>query len=208
MSRSHAARSDVPGAFEMPPSTMAAALISNISTSKAPHLIPQDDLQKVMAEVSRRENGMEKLSEEQKLDHKHKLIYVFARAVLEKLAKDDPIEKMKLLSLEALDILTSTIVEIPAVLLFTEDSESMLQYRGREPLWLWLFPRLLTLLGRRSCSTLTCRIREFFFTVFDVLTTSPKLWHMISSVFLYFKSCTACPSIIHTWERSLLTLDI
>ena len=180
------------GAFEAPSSTMAAALINNISTSKAPQLIPQDDLHRVMSEVSSRENNIEELTESEKLEHKHKLIYVFVRAVLERLSRDAPFNNVETLidqALEALDILISTVREVPDVLLHTLNPETSLHSRGQEPLWLWLFPRLLTLLGRRNCERLTDRIKECFRVVFQVVTESPKLWDLSSLFFYYLKEC-------------------
>jgi serine/threonine-protein kinase ATR len=184
------------GAFEAPPSTMAAQLINNLSTTNKPSREPeQDDLKRLMTEVSDLENSSTELSNvDVKLEHKHKMIYVFARAVLERLSNDDPfINTAQLVSQasEALDIFTSTIRETPAVLSYVLKPQETLQARGQEPLWMWLFPRVLTLLGRRECDDLTEKIKSFFSASFRAVAQSPKIWYLSSSFFSYLKKCAS-----------------
>ncbi|TVY28597.1 Protein kinase [Lachnellula hyalina] len=205
------------GGFEAPPSTMAAQLINNLSTTNKPSREPeQDDLKRLMTEVSELENSSTKLSNlDVKLEHKHKLIYVFARAVLERLSNDDPfINTAQLVSQasEALDIFTSTIRETPAVLTYILKPQETLQARGQEPLWMWLFPRVLTLLGRRECEDLTDKIKSFFSTSFQAVAQSPKLWYLSSLFFSYLKECASHmlnhlqnPSIIPYGNMSQIT---
>ncbi|TAQ86632.1 hypothetical protein B7494_g5044 [Chlorociboria aeruginascens] len=189
-----------PSAFDGPPSTMAAQLINNLSTTttsrnKPSRHVEQDDLQKLMSEVSDLENNaIELTSLEAKLEHKHKLIYVFARAVLERLTRDDPFmnfEQLVLQASEALDVFISTIKETPEVLNYVLKTESSLQRRGQEPLWIWLFPRILALLGRRECDVLTEKIKDFFYVSFQAVSRSPKMWNINSSFFCYLKDCTS-----------------
>jgi len=185
-----------PGAFEPPPSTMAAQLINDLSTTNKPSREPeQDDLKRLMTEVSDLENSPTELSNvDIKLEHKHKLIYVFARAVLERLGNDDPFmnaQQVVSQASEALDIFTSTITEIPAVLGYVLKPHESLQARGQEPLWMWLFPRVLTLLGRRECDDLTEKIKSFFYASFQAVAKSPKIWNLSSLFFSYLKGCTS-----------------
>jgi serine/threonine-protein kinase ATR len=182
------------GGFDPPPSTMAAQLINNISTVNKPSRpAEQDDLQKLMAEVSELENNSTKLGRpEIKVQHKHKLIYVFARAVLEKLSQDDPfmnVQQMVAQASDALDIFMTTIKENPNVLDYVLEPEENLRTRGREPLWIWLFPKLLVLLGRRECETLTEKIKDFFYVSFQAVAQSPRLWNLSSFFFFYLKEC-------------------
>jgi serine/threonine-protein kinase ATR len=180
--------------FDPPPSTMAAQLINNLSTPNKPsRQSEQEDLKKLMDEVSNQEaNNAEFPNEETKLEHKHKLIYVFARAVLERLAGDDPfldVENIIPQASDALDIFMSTIKEIPSVLSYSVGPESSLLRRGPAPLWFWLFPRVLALLGRRQCDGLTEKIKDFFYVCFQIVARSPKLWKLSSFFFCYFKEC-------------------
>lgn len=191
------------GAFEAPPSTMAAQLISNLanpsngnptkpSTSREPK---QDELKRLMIEVSELENNAQELTDpDVKLEHKHKLIYVFARAVLERLHNDDPFINLPQLTSQAsdaLDIFISTILEVPSVLEYSLSPAISLQTRGPEPLWVWLFPRVLTIFGRRGCDALTEKIKEFFHTCFQVVSRSPKLWKLNFLFFSYLRDCAS-----------------
>lgn len=191
------------GAFEAPPSTMAAQLISNLanpsngnptkpSTSREPK---QDELKRLMIEVSELENSAQELTDPNlKLEHKHKLIYVFARAVLERLKNDDPFMNFPQLmsqASDALDIFISTISEVPSVLEYTLNPSTSLQTRGPEPLWVWLFPRVLTLFGRPGCDALTEKIKEFFQICFQVVSRSPKLWKLNFLFFSYLRDCAS-----------------
>ncbi|KAG9237915.1 protein kinase-like protein rad3 [Amylocarpus encephaloides] len=182
------------GGFDAPPSTMAAHLISNLTTTNRPSREPeQDDLKRLMSEISERENSLHELTDVKPvLEHKHKLIYVFTRAVLERLNNDDPfvnVDQLISQASEALDIFMSTIKETPAVLDYVLPPEAVLQARGREPLWAWLFPKVLSLLGRRGCDKLTQKIDIFFYVCFQSISRSPKLWNLSSSFFSYLKEC-------------------
>jgi serine/threonine-protein kinase ATR len=186
----------VAGAFEAPPSTMAAQLINNLSTTNQPSRpVEQDDLQRLMTEVSDLENNSNKTDDVAiKLEHNHKLIYVFARAVLERLTKDDPFMNVQQLvsqASDALDVFMGAIREIPGVLNYVLPAGVMLQGRGEEPLWLWLFPRVLTLLGRWQCEALTEKIKDFFYVSFQAVARSPKLWNLSSLFFNYLRDCAS-----------------
>ena len=181
--------------FDHPPSTMAAQLINNLSTASKPsRQAEQEDLKQLMDEVSSQEASIAEFTNaEAKLEHKHKLIYVFARAVLERLASGDPfldVQKILPQASDALDIFMSTIKEMPDVLAYCATTESPLLSRGQEPLWFWLFPRVLALLGRRQCDSLTEKIKDFFYLSFQVVARSPKLWTLSSFFFCYFKECS------------------
>jgi serine/threonine-protein kinase ATR len=195
--------SEMSGACDAPPSTMAAQLINNLSTTRKPvRPIEQDDLAKLMSEVSEAENNhVEPEDALANIEHKHKLIYVFSRAVLEKLSKDDPfmnVEQLVSQASGALDVFIATIRETPGVLAYTIPTGSILQGRGREPLWIWLFPRLLSLLGRQNCEALNEKIKDLFYESFQAVSRSPKLWSMNSAFFTYLKDCTSSKSIFST----------
>jgi serine/threonine-protein kinase ATR len=191
------------GDFDPPPSTMAAQLINNLSAASKPRQSEQDELKALMAEVSNAENsGVEFATLEAKLDYKHKLIYVFSRTVLERLTGDDPFldfQKLAGQAYEALDVFISIIKETPGVLAYVLSPDSTLQGRGQEPLWIWLFPRILALLGRLHCDTLTEKIKDFFYVSFQAVARSPKLWNLTSFFFRYLKECATSTyrSLVH-----------
>jgi serine/threonine-protein kinase ATR len=180
------------GPSDPPPSTMAAQLISGISTTKQPSFPAEHGyLQAIMAEVSTMENNPSKPQDmDVQLDHKHKLIYVLARALLEKLGGKDPfldVEQAVSQAAEALDVFTATIKELPEVLEYALPPGTTLRARGSAPLWVWLFPRVLTLLGQVDCEVLTDRIRKMFLVTFQAVSRSPKLWNLSTLLFLYLK---------------------
>jgi serine/threonine-protein kinase ATR len=148
-----------------------------------------------MTEVSDLENNVNKTDDVAvKLEHSHKLIYVFARAVLERLTKDDPFMNVQQLvsqASDALDVFMGAIKDIAGVLDYVLPVGVMLQGRGEEPLWLWLFPRVLTLLGRRQCEALTEKIKDFFYVSFQAVARSPKLWNLTSLFFNYLRDCVS-----------------
>jgi serine/threonine-protein kinase ATR len=175
---------------------MAAQLISNLSNATKPlQQTEQDDLKKLMDEVSSQEaNILELTSPDEKLAHKHKLLYVFARAVLERLVTNDPfmdVQRLVPQASEALDIFMSTIKETPRVLSYVLKPNSVLRGRGQEPLFIWLFPRVLALLGREECESLTEKIKDFFYISFQVVASAPSLWDMRSLFFCYLKECVS-----------------
>jgi serine/threonine-protein kinase ATR len=179
---------------------MAAQLIDNLSATDKPRQSDQDDLKALMAEVSNAENsGVDFSSLGAKLEHKHKLIYVFTRTVLEKLAVDDPFidaQRVAAQAYEALDVFITLVKEIPEVLAYVLGPNSTFKCRGQEPLWIWLFPRILALLGRRHCEKLTEKIKDFFYISFQAVARSPKLWNLASFFFRYLKECATSMSKI------------
>jgi serine/threonine-protein kinase ATR len=178
---------------------MAAQLINDISSTNqpAPRPVQEDagDLKALMEEVASAENNAALLQDAAALlEHKHQLIYVFSRAVFERLAKaaDDPflrIEQTVSQASDALDVFVTTIRELPEVLDYTLKPKTQLHLRGSEPFWVWLFPRVLALLGREKCEKLTEKINSFFQVAFQAVTRSPKLWNLSSLFFLYLKEC-------------------
>lgn len=187
------------GPFEAPPSTMAAQLINGISTTKQPaQPAEQSYLQSIMSEVSSMENSAIKPDDPAVLlVHKHKLIYVLARALLEKLGGEDPfldVQQAVSQASEALDVFAATIKEFPEVLEYVLPAGTTLQARGSAPLWVWLFPRVLTLLGQANCESLSGRIERLFSVSFQAVSQSPKLWNMSSMFFIYFKECVTSMS--------------
>ncbi|KIN07972.1 hypothetical protein OIDMADRAFT_111112 [Oidiodendron maius Zn] len=175
---------------------MAAQLINNLSTASKPRQGGQDDLQALLELSNMVNRAEESLSPDLRLEHHHLLIYVFVRLVLEPLMSDDPfidVQNVVSQASDALDAFISAIKETPSVLNCVPQPES-LQNRGAEPLWLWLFPRLLGLLGRKRCDALTEKIKDLFFVSFHAVSRLPSLWYLASLFFCYLKEGAATPS--------------
>ncbi|KAH8588648.1 protein kinase-like protein rad3 [Bisporella sp. PMI_857] len=204
--------------FEPPQSTMAAQLINNLSTATKPsRQRDHDELKLLMAEVSDTENsGAEFENDEARLEHREKLLYLLTRTVLEKLTSDDPfmdITKLVMQASDALDVFITIIKESPAVLAHSLGRSTILQNRGHEPLWLWLFPRVLALLGRKNCDGIIEKIKEFFYVAFQTVARSPRLWNLTSLFFGYMKECAATilsrlqhPSIVSQYHVLKISL--
>lgn len=186
------------GAFDAPPSTMAAQLISDLSTTNnAPSRQRETEfLKNLMTEVSATEKYIVDhpdivYSLDQKLEQKHNLIYVLSRAVLETLVNDDPFKDVSQLvgqASEALEIFVVAIKEVPEVLDHVLPADQVFPGRGEEPLWQFLFPKVLALLGRRGCEDLTNKISSLFCASLQGVGRSPKLWNLSSIFFSVLKT--------------------
>lgn len=184
------------GDFDPPLSTMAAQLINDLSATnrnQLPRPNEQDELKAIMLEVSNTENSIAEFANPNaKLEHKHKLIYVLSRTILERFTNDDPFMDHSRVASEAsdaLDVFMGIVKETPDVLDYKLGPNSILQGRGQESLWIWLFPRILALLGQRHCEILTEKIKDFFYVSFQAVAQSPKLWNMPAFFFYYLKEC-------------------
>ncbi|KAH8156902.1 hypothetical protein CIB48_g11345 [Xylaria polymorpha] len=109
-----------------PPSTLAAQLVENISTS-ARSSRPDEtaELQRLFAAIEKVKNEPGLLASYQdRIEHNHMLIYVYARVVLEGLKWDEPFANTSQLRADAtraINFLKITVNETPEVLLFTAD---------------------------------------------------------------------------------------
>jgi hypothetical protein len=178
---------------DAPPSTLAANFASNLShTRRASKNEEHEDFQRLLLEVSKYEQNMsDETPRVTVIGHHHKLIYVVAKAVLEVLTKDHGLFNEHLLqqASEGLDILIATIKDTPEVLCHVAGQQAHLQSGSNVPLWTWLFPRILALVGRQQCQTLQEKITTFFETCFSAVSKSLQLWALNSSFFLYLRHC-------------------
>ncbi|KAH9994734.1 phosphatidyl inositol 3-kinase [Xylariaceae sp. FL0662B] len=174
-----------------PPSTLAAQLVENISTS-ARSSRPDEtaELKKFFSIIEKVKDQPELLTtSEERMRHNHMLIYVYARVVLEGLKWDEPSTdrtQLRIDALRAVDFLKITIRETPDVLLATAEASSFL-FRGSEPLWLWIFPKILKMLGCSHCADLTEAIESFFLEVCLTATQTAVLWPFIPQLLTYIR---------------------
>ncbi|TEA10637.1 Protein kinase rad3 [Colletotrichum sidae] len=122
-----------------PPSTLAAQLVENISASnKSTRSDENAELRRLFSTIEKIKNEPELLRTlEERTEHNHMLIYVYARVVLEGIKLDDPFPDRSHLrneALKAINFLRITIEETPGVLLYCEDGNRYV-FRGQEPLW-------------------------------------------------------------------------
>ncbi|KXH46337.1 phosphatidylinositol 3 [Colletotrichum simmondsii] len=174
-----------------PPSTLAAQLVENISAStKSTRSDENAELKRLFAVIEKVKNKPELLeTAEQRTDHNHMLIYVYARVVLEGIKLDDPFadrNHMRNEALKAINFLKVTIEETPNVLNHTTDGKQFV-FRGEEPLWIWIFPKILRLLGHSRCLELTGDFEGFFQFVILVVIRTGSMWKLLPSMLLYLR---------------------
>ncbi|KAI1496609.1 phosphatidyl inositol 3-kinase-like protein [Biscogniauxia marginata] len=174
-----------------PPSTLAAQLVENISTS-ARSSRPDEtaELKKFFTIIEKVKDQPEVLaSPQERTEHNHMLIYVYARVVLEGLKWDDPFAdraQLRADALRAISFLKVTIKETPEVLLATAEPGAFL-FRGSEPLWIWTLPKVLKMLGCGPCADLTEAIETFFHDLYLIACQTSILWSSIPQFLSYLR---------------------
>nr|XP_036588838.1 protein kinase Rad3 (phosphatidylinositol 3) [Colletotrichum truncatum]KAF6800480.1 protein kinase Rad3 (phosphatidylinositol 3) [Colletotrichum truncatum] len=174
-----------------PPSTLAAQLVENISAStKSTRSDENAELKRLFAVIEKVKNKPELLrTSEERMEHNHMLIYVYARVVLEGIKLDDVFADRNHLrneALKAINFLKVTIEETPNVLNYTTDGKQFV-FRGEEPLWIWVIPKVMRLLGHARCLELTPAIEEFFQFLLLVIMRTGSMWSLLSSVVMYLR---------------------
>ncbi|KAI1411414.1 phosphatidyl inositol 3-kinase [Hypoxylon sp. FL1857] len=174
-----------------PPSTLAAQLVENISAS-ARSSRPDEtaELKKFFSIIEDVKNQPDLLkTHKERMEHNHMLIYVYTRVVLEGLKWDDPFAdraQLRTDATRAVNFLKITVRETPEVLL--AKSEGGFLFRGGEPLWLWIFPKVLKMLGSGHCTDLKAEIDLFFREVFLTTSRTGALWSLLPQFLAYLKS--------------------
>lgn len=175
-----------------PPSTLAAQLVEDIAPSaKSSRSDENVELKGLFAQIQRIKDDPELLkTPEQRVEHNHMLIYVYSRAVLENIKLDDPFldrANVRAEVLKAINFLRFTIKETPAVLDYRLENEQFL-FRGQEPLWAWLLPQLLRMLGHAQCLDLQASIEGFLQYLILVVSRSEVLRSVAPLLGLYFRA--------------------
>ncbi|KAG5942731.1 hypothetical protein E4U59_000920 [Claviceps monticola] len=191
-----------------PPSTLAAQLVENISTSaRSSRSDENNELKSLFALIQRVKNHPELLvSQADRVEHNHMLIYVYCRVALDGIKLDDPFVNRAHVhaeAIKAINFLRFTIKETPSVLLYKTDSEALF-YRGEEPLWVWLLPHLLRFIGLDLFRELEGSLEGFLQYLFLIIARTDELWSMGPSFVLYLRSCVA--SVIDELQNPALDL--
>lgn len=181
---------------DAPPSTLAAQLVGNISTTaRSSRPDESSELKRFFETIERVKNDPESLKTlEDRIEHNHLLIYVYACVVLEGLKWDDPFaDRGQLTSeaLKALRFLKVTIQETPLVLNYTVNDDEFLR-RGTEPLWAWLFPKVFRMLGHPQCPSLNSPLEDFFNFIFISTIKSAGLWALCDLLYAYLQTNVRC----------------
>ncbi|KAI1337113.1 phosphatidyl inositol 3-kinase-like protein [Xylariaceae sp. FL0016] len=174
-----------------PPSTLAAQLVENISTT-ARSSRPDEtaELKRFFSAIEKIKNQPDLLtSPEDRIQHNHMLIYVYTRVALEGPTWDNPFPDNAQLRADvsrAINFLKVTIHETPEVLLSTAEDGRFL-FRGGEPLWIWVIPRLLKVLSCVPSPDINDAVRSLFYELYLIACHVSSLWPLIPQVLSYLR---------------------
>lgn len=193
-----------------PPSTLAAQLVENISaSSKSARSDDNAELKGLFAVIQRVKDDPELLrTPEQRTEHNHMLVYVYCRVVLDAIRLDDPLlnqPHVRAESLKALNFLRFTINETPAVVCYASASHGLL-FRGGEPLWVWLLPQWLRMLGHPKLKELESAIEGFLQYLLLTVARVSRLWQLVGPLGMYYRGCLTGRLFLRHWTYYLLTL--
>ncbi|KAL2158380.1 hypothetical protein VTH06DRAFT_4428 [Thermothelomyces fergusii] len=190
-----------------PPSTLAAQLVENISASASKSSRPDEtaELKHIFATIEKVKNNPACLTtHEDRVEHNHLLVYVCGGVFLESLKPDDAFadrERLQTDVLKAINFLRVTIKETPTVLKRTTDGSTFLR-RGKEPLWVWILPRLLRLLGHRRCLGISRDVEELCRYVLLLAAEQPNLWDLGRSMMGFFQANLS--AVLARFKQTLL----
>lgn len=176
-----------------PPSTLAAQLVENISASAGKFSRPDEttELKHLFATIEKVKNDPGCLkTHDERVEHNHLLVYVCGGVFLASLKLDDAFtdgERLREDALKAVNFLKVTIKETPTVLKCTTDGKMYLG-RGREPLWVWILPKLLRMLGHRRCVGISGEIEELCRFVLLLAAGNTGLWDLGRDLMEYFRA--------------------
>lgn len=185
------------GEAQPPPSTLAAQLVENISTSTSgtsTRSTENGELKRLFSVIENIKNNPDLLqTSEDKTRHNHMLIYVYFRAVLDALRPDDPFldkERIRAEGSKAIHFLKLAVVETPPVLVCSAEPDEFLS-RGSEPLWTWAFPKIFRLLGHPQYHELSDPMINLCQCIFRVTSRHAQLRSSLASMVYYLKEIVA-----------------
>jgi serine/threonine-protein kinase ATR len=154
-----------------PPSTIAAQIVHNHNRSNDARQEPENEalFGQLLQEYLR--NPM---AEEATVETNAQLISVVAEAGLDVLVSDNPFAPDTLIqqAKDSLTVISYTVAKIPSVLLFVG-----IGLPGDDlPLFLWLLPKLLTLLGRRHMEALQQDLCNVLAATIQSLRNTTQFW--------------------------------
>ncbi|KAK3372021.1 phosphatidyl inositol 3-kinase-like protein [Podospora didyma] len=175
-----------------PPSTLAAQLVENISASSRSLSRPDEDSElKRLASVVNNylENPDQQKTPEEHVEHNHLLIYVCCGVALDSLKWDDPLADpvhLRTVALKAINFFKVMIKETPAVLTYTTDGTTFL-FRNTEPLWLWILPKMLKIMGHSKALPISGVIESLCQDILLLTSQSGCVWGLGSVLMQYFR---------------------
>ncbi len=191
--------------FRPPPSTLAAQLVSNISSTHRPSIRSSDDSFNLLAALIKKFEALpedEKVGEEL-VNHNRRTVYILTSAILDKtstgrksvVGNEEDLEQ----AAQAIDALITAVEATPIILVLVAEEDDLVDTGAVVPLWVWLWPRLLRLLGKNGTEGLWDKIVEFFECAFSaVRSRQTELWGLDLLMAAYLRQCA---------EAALLYVD-
>ncbi|KAF2115782.1 hypothetical protein BDV96DRAFT_599348 [Lophiotrema nucula] len=177
-----------PNGHNPPPSTIAAQIVNNASNVKAQQ---QGDLKVAFPDLLK--EYLKYLNESSRDESDPQLnaqvIAVIAEAGLGPLLHDNPFAPGSTheQGVDSLLAIKLTIKRRPPLLLSSKDEEP--EGSLQPPLFIWLVPKLLGLLGHSNLDAIQQDVRDLLGTCLSVLGTQPALWQYTSSAVSLCRSC-------------------
>ncbi|KAF1987090.1 hypothetical protein K402DRAFT_463189 [Aulographum hederae CBS 113979] len=172
---------------DLPPSTLAAKIVNNQSESNR----LQEPEQRELFGTLLQEYLNDPAVEESNVTTNAQLIYAVGSAGLEGLLKDDPFSSHLRVeqALTSLSVIQLTIGRNPEVLSYAEpqDSESI----AKPPVFLWLLPKLLAMLGHKTLPSLQLKVEELLQLFVQTKGRSLALWKASLLMRRVYETCIA-----------------
>ncbi|KAF2178853.1 hypothetical protein K469DRAFT_598368 [Zopfia rhizophila CBS 207.26] len=167
-----------------PPSTIAAQIVNNASNVHA----QQEPGSKVAFGQLLQEYLNDPSTDEPNSQLNAQLITVIAEAGLDALLQDNPFAADVLIpqAMDSISAIKLTIQRRPHLLLSTRTEDDG---TPRLPLFIWLFPKLLGLLGHPTLDSIQASLQDLLSTFLNVLHRGPNTWHHAVSLVQVYRSC-------------------
>ncbi|KAI9826145.1 MAG: serine/threonine-protein kinase M1 [Thelocarpon impressellum] len=172
-----------PGERGPPQSTLAAQIVSNLSTTNG-ETRPDDrgNFEQLLSEILGAGSGSpnDDGAVETDLDVNCKLVSVVTRAGLEVLLREDPFSMAESLlpqAVNSISVIQLTIKRMPQVLFTVPNDSPRTAEKPGAPLYIWLLPKLQQLLGYTTAEGIQESLLELLSTVLHPKKESPGLHH-------------------------------
>lgn len=177
-----------------PPSTYAAQIVDALTKAKQQ---PKPDERELFQQLLREILGSDGVQEPQAetvetdIHVNYRLVYVVFRAGLEVLLQEDPFQQQNVLNeqaLNSLSVIQLTIERSPEVLFFVPPAHEP-SFEPGGPLFLWLLPKLLSILGNGRDERVQEKITDLIRSTISVQTRSSTLRERLHPVSKYTQGC-------------------
>jgi serine/threonine-protein kinase ATR len=193
-------RSNLRKSDEPPPSTRAAQIVKNLTTTSGePQQRDRESFQQLLAEILGNGDGtdVEIGINDTDIDGNYKLVDVVTRVGLDVLLRDDPFSEMDPLIHQATNsiaVIKLTIQKTPQILFYSSNAIPNDNGRPRHSLIWWLLPKLMALMGLSKAADLQKQLVDLFHFVLHSAQGRSEMWRGRLEVYEYLKACIECRS--------------